>query len=443
MRMYDIIAKKKNGGALTPAEMSFWVQGFVRDTIPDYQVAALLMAIFFQGLSLEETSFLTETMIHSGETVDLSPLPGIKADKHSTGGVGDKTTLILAPLLASMGITVAKMSGRGLGHTGGTLDKLESIPGFRVDLSREAFMANVRDIGLAIIGQTANLVPADKKLYALRDVTATVESVPLIAASVMSKKLAAGADIIVLDVKYGSGAFMKTSEQAECLARMMVGIGEHMGKKVAALITGMDRPLGAAVGNALEVKEAIHVLKGQGPADVRELCLRLAGVILWLSGKAADVQGGEKLAARHLDDGSALGKLRELIVGQGGNSTVIEEENLLPDARYRFSFLAEQDAYIDCMNTEAIGIAAMKLGAGRERKEDGIDPGVGIIFHKKTGDWVKKGETIGMIHANDEDRADEGMELLKKSIFFHEQKKELQPFIYRMVLDKEGSEFLA
>lgn len=434
MRMYDIINKKKNGGELTREEMSFWVNGFTQEIIPDYQVAALLMAVFFQGLSIEETGFLTESMINSGETIDLSALPGIKGDKHSTGGVGDKTTLVLTPLLASAGITVAKMSGRGLGHTGGTLDKLESIPGFRVDLSREEFIKNVNDIGLAVIGQTKTMVPADKKIYALRDVTATVESIPLIAASIMSKKLAAGGDIIVLDVKYGSGAFMKTWEQAEKLARIMVGIGKNMGKKVAGVITGMDRPLGNAVGNALEVKEAINVLKGKGPADVRELCLNLAGITLYLGGKASDPTQGQELAKLYLDDGSALRKFQEFIVAQEGNPQVINDERLLPEAQFRFSLLSDQDGYIDEMDTESIGIAAMKLGAGRERKEDVIDPAVGIVFYKKTGDWVNKGETMAMIHANDENRADEGMELLKKSIYFHEKKRDAQPLIHRLVL---------
>jgi len=435
MRMYDIINKKKNRGELSKEEMSYWVNGFTKGLIPDYQVAALLMAVFFQGLSIKETSYLTEAMINSGETIDLSNLPGIKGDKHSTGGVGDKTTLVLAPLLASLGITMAKMSGRGLGHTGGTLDKLESIPGFRVDLTKEEYINNLNKIGLAVIGQTKTIVPADKQIYALRDVTATVESIPLIAASVMSKKLAAGGDIIVLDVKYGSGAFMKTQEQAESLARIMVGIGRNMGKKAAGVITGMDCPLGNAVGNALEVKEAINVLKGKGPADVRELCLNLAGITLYLGGKVPSIEKGQELAELHLDDGSALHKFRDFIAAQEGNPQIINDEKLLPEAKFRFSLLSDQDGYIDKMDTESIGIAGMKLGAGRERKEDIIDPGVGIVFYKKTGDWVNKGETIGMIHANDENRADEGMEMLKRSIIFHEKKRDPVPLIHRLVLD--------
>lgn len=435
MRMYDIINKKKNGKELTKDEMSFWVNGFTNDLIPDYQAAALLMAIYFQGLSIEETGFLTEAMINTGETVDLNSLTGIKADKHSTGGVGDKTSLVLAPLLASAGISMAKMSGRGLGHTGGTLDKLESIPGFNINLSREEFIKNVNTIGVAIIGQTNNMVPADKKIYALRDVTATVESIPLIAASVMSKKVAAGADIIILDVKCGSGAFMKRSEQAEDLARIMVGIGEKMGKKVGALITGMDRPLGYAVGNALEVKESIDVLKGKGSQDVRDLCLNLAGAVLYLAGKSTDLKQGMELAEVHLNDGSALHTFREFIIAQGGNPEVINDEKLLPEAQFRFSLIADRNGYINEMDTESIGIAAMKLGAGRERKEDMIDPAVGIVFHKKTGDWVHKGETIAMIHANDEDRADEGMAVLEKSILYGDEKPKTKPLIHRLFLD--------
>jgi len=432
--MYDIINKKKNGRELTREEISFWIEGLTNGLIPEYQTSALLMAIFFQGLTLKETVFLTESMINSGDRVDLTEIPGIKSDKHSTGGVGDKTTLVLAPLLASLGLKVAKMSGRGLGHTGGTLDKLESIPGLRIDLSKEEFLAQVQTVGLAVIGQTADLVPADKKLYALRDVTATVDSVPLIAASVMSKKLAAGGDVIVLDVKYGSGAFMKTGEQAEILARMMVGIGNDMGKKTAALLTSMDQPLGNAVGNALEVKEAINVLKGQGPEDVRELCLRLAGVSLWLAGKVSDPEEGENLAEVHLDNGSALDKLRSFITAQHGDPRVIEQEELLPQAQFRLSFLAGQDGYIAAMDTESIGLTAMKLGAGRERKEDAIDPGVGIVFHKKMGDRVKKGETIAMIHANDENRADACREMLKRCISIREEKNEPLPLIHKLII---------
>lgn len=435
MRMYDIIMKKKTGGELTKEEISYWVSGFTKEEIPDYQVAALLMAIFFQGLSIQETGFLTEAMVNSGEVIDLSSLPGIKGDKHSTGGVGDKTTLILAPLLASLGITMAKMSGRGLGHTGGTLDKLESIPGFRINLSKDEFIKNLKEIGLAVISQTTTMVPADQKIYALRDVTATVESIPLIAASVMSKKIAAGGDIIVLDVKYGSGAFMKTREHAESLAHIMVGIGKTMGKKVGAVITGMNSPLGNAVGNALEVKEAINVLKGKGPADVRELCLNLAGITLYLARKVTDPEKGRQLAEIYLDDGSALDKFREFIVAQEGNPKVIDDEKLLPEAKFRFSLLSDQEGYIDQMDTEAIGIAAMKLGAGRGKKDDLIDPAVGIVFHKKTGDWVSKGETIAMIHANDENRADEGMELLKRSIFFDQNKRDPLPLIDQLILD--------
>lgn len=438
MRMNDIISKKKKGRELTREEISFWIAGLTKDLIPDYQTSALLMAIYFQGLTLKETVFLTEAMIDSGETVDLSEISGIKGDKHSTGGVGDKTTLVLAPLLASLGIKVAKMSGRGLGHTGGTLDKLESIPGFRIDLTKEEFMKNVRALGIAVIGQTKDLVPADKKLYALRDVTATVDSIPLIAASVMSKKLAAGGDMIVLDVKYGSGAFMKTKEQAEDLARMMVGIGNKMGKNTAAILTSMDRPLGNAVGNALEVKEAIQVLKGKGPEDVRKLCLSLAGIMLWLAKKVPDLKEGESLAEFYLDNGSALAKFQEFLKAQNGNPRIIDDETLLPEANFRLSLIAGRDGYIEAMDTEAIGLAAMKLGAGRERKEDRIDPAVGIVFHKKTGDRVIKGDTIAMIHANDENRADIGRDILEESIYLGTEKKAPSPLIDKFVLSAEG-----
>ncbi|MGI6678808.1 MAG: pyrimidine-nucleoside phosphorylase [Dehalobacterium sp.] len=434
MSMYDIINKKKNGQALSREEIAIWVRGFTEGNIPDYQVAALLMAIYFQGLSLDETRFLTSAMIKSGETIDLSQVPGIKSDKHSTGGVGDKTTLVLAPLLASMGIIVAKMSGRGLGFTGGTLDKLESIPGFRVDLSPQEFIHNLQQTGLSIVGQTGNLVPADKKIYALRDVTATVDSIPLIAASVMSKKIAAGADIIVLDVKFGSGAFMKTREQAESLARIMVDIGKKMDKKVAAVLTGMETPLGYAVGNALEVKEAIEVLKGKGPEDLKEICVYLAGITLWLAGKAADINKGQRLAEKHLAEGGALEKFREMITAQYGNYQVIYDENLLPEGKLRSSLIADQDGYLGSMDTETIGLAAMKLGAGRSKKEDDIDPAAGIVFNKKTGDWVKQGETIAMVYGNDENKIDAGMNLLKKCITFHQEKRIIPSLIDGVVI---------
>ncbi|ATW28344.1 pyrimidine-nucleoside phosphorylase [Candidatus Formimonas warabiya] len=431
--MYDIILKKRNGGALTRQEIQFWVNGFVQDTIPDYQVAALLMAVFFQGLTPQETVYLTEAMIDSGEKLDLTHLPGTKADKHSTGGVGDKTTLVLAPLVASAGITMAKMSGRGLGHTGGTLDKLESIPGFHTDLSPEQFIGNVKNIGISVVGQTSNLVPADKKIYALRDVSATVDSVPLIAASVMSKKLAAGADVIVLDVKCGSGAFMKTPAQAEHLARMMVNIGRNMGKKVAAVISNMEQPLGYAVGNALEVKEAIHVLQGKGPKDIREICLYLAGEIFLLAGKVDNIHQGKTMAGELLDQGLALRKFREFVQAQGSNGGVVDDDKLLPEAKYRFSLVSEQDGFITKMETEAIGRAAMILGAGREKMGDLVDPGVGIVFYKKMGDWVNKGDTLAMIHANEEDKADKAKNILAQSIFLDKEQKQGDALIYGVI----------
>ena len=430
MRFLEIIEKKRNGEALSQAEIQFWIDGYVQGTIPDYQVAALLMAIYFQDLNLDETVELTRAMTDSGELVDLGGISGMKADKHSTGGVGDKTTLVLAPLVAAGGVRMAKMSGRGLGHTGGTLDKLESIPGFCSALTAEQFRRQVESIGLAVIGQTGEMVPADKKLYALRDVTATVESIPLIASSVMSKKLAAGADVIVLDVKYGSGAFMKTPARAEALAKVMVGIGQGVGRRVTAIISSMEQPLGFAIGNALEVKEAIHTLQGKGPADLTELCLHLAGEIFFLTGKAVDVAAGINQAETLLANGTALQKLAELITAQGGNAQVIENEKLLPEAAYRISVIAPHDGYIQSMDAQAIGLAAMKLGAGRSTKEDVIDPAVGIICRRKTGDQVSKGDTLAMIHANDEERVGEVKEMILASYLIGEAAVDIPALIY-------------
>ncbi|MDD2497977.1 MAG: pyrimidine-nucleoside phosphorylase [Desulfitobacteriaceae bacterium] len=433
MRCSEIIEKKRNGEILSCKEMEFLIDGYVKGLIPDYQIAAFLMAIYFQGLTEEETIYLTEAMINSGERIDLSSVTGVKADKHSTGGVGDKTTLVLGPLIAAGGIKVAKMSGRGLGHTGGTLDKLESIPGFRTQLSPEEFRENVNKLGIAVVGQTADLVPADKKLYALRDVTATVESVPLIASSIMSKKIAAGADVIVLDVKYGSGAFMKTAEQAKDLADAMVKIGLGLGKKMAALITNMDRPLGYAIGNALEIKEAIDTLKGKGPVDLSDLCLNLAGEIFYLAGKASDFSSGRELARGLLSRGAALDKFREFIAAQGGSKDVVETENLLPQADFRFTVQASVKGWINNMKTRDLGLAAMKLGAGRSTKDDTIDSGVGLVCYKKTGDYVEKGDTLAMIHANDEDQVDEVKKLVLQSYIIKETPPAEKPLIYGIV----------
>ncbi|MGI6066551.1 MAG: pyrimidine-nucleoside phosphorylase [Bacillota bacterium] len=433
MRCSEIIEKKRNGEVLNRNEMNFLIDGYVKGLIPDYQIAAFLMAIYFQGLTEEETIYLTEAMINSGEKIDLSFLTGVKADKHSTGGVGDKTTLVLAPLIAAGGIKIAKISGRGLGHTGGTLDKLESIPGFRTELTPDEFRKNVNKIGIAVAGQTADLVPADKKLYALRDVTATVESVPLIASSIMSKKIASGADIIVLDVKYGSGAFMKTAEQAKDLADAMVKIGLGLGKKMAAIITNMGQPLGHAIGNALEVKEAIDTLKGKGPDDLVDLCQSLAGVVFYLSGKASDFSYGRELAENLLASGAALDKFREFIAAQGGSKGVVESENLLPQADFRFTVQAPAKGWINNMKTRDLGLAAMKLGAGRNTKEETIDPGVGLVCYKKRGDYVDEGDTLAMIHANDEDRVDEVKKIVLESYIIKETPPPEVPLIYGIV----------
>lgn len=401
MRMYDIILKKRQGRELSREEIEFFVQGYVRGEVPDYQAAAFLMAVFFCGLSFRETADLTMAMVSSGERVDLSSIPGRKVDKHSTGGVGDKTTLVLAPLVAAAGVPVAKMSGRGLGHTGGTIDKLESIPGLRVNLSPQEFTSQVQRIGLAVVAQSGNLVPADKKLYALRDVTATVDSIPLIASSVMSKKIAAGADAIVLDVKVGSGAFMRTLEDARSLATTMVAIGRQVGRVTAAVISDMDQPLGFAVGNALEVREAIETLAGKGPRDLVELCLVLGGHMLSLAGAAATPEEGAERLEDLLRRGKALEKFKEMVQAQGGNLQVVEEPDRLPAARWQEEIKARQGGFVCAVHAEKIGRAAMLLGAGRERKEEAIDHAVGVVLHKKVGDPVRPGEALATLHAND------------------------------------------
>ena len=402
MRMYDIIVKKRNGEALTDEEIAFFVKGYTDGSIPDYQASALLMAIYFQGMTEHETSSLTMEMAHSGDMLDLSAIKGKKADKHSTGGVGDKTSLVLTPLAAAIGIPVAKMSGRGLGHTGGTIDKLESFPGFTTGISEETFIHNVNTIGIAIAGQTKNMAPADKKLYALRDVTGTVDSIPLIASSIMSKKLAAGADVIVLDVKTGSGAFMKTEEDSIKLAEEMVKIGNNVGRKTLAVISDMDEPLGYAVGNAIEVKEAIDTLNGHGPADLLELCLTIGSLMAMGTGKADSVEEARKLLLEKLNDGSALKKFAEFVEAQGGDSAPVFNTELLPQASIVREVTAPVDGYVSHIESDRVGISAMKLGGGRETKESEIDLSVGILINKKVGDSVKKGEKIAALYANDE-----------------------------------------
>lgn len=399
MRMYDIIHKKREGGELTREELRFFVQGFTRGEIPDYQASALLMAIFFRGMTRRETGDMTLEMAGSGDRVDLSALPGIKVDKHSTGGVGDKTSLIIGPIAAACGVTIAKMSGRGLGHTGGTVDKLESIPGLRTDIPRQEFFDIVKRTGLSIIGQSGNLCPADKKLYALRDVTATVESLPLIASSIMSKKIAAGADAILLDVKVGSGAFMKTLEDSRALAREMVRIGSQVGRQTVALITDMDMPLGRKIGNALEVREAVEVLSGKGDHRLRSLCLELSANMVYLGRQAETMEGARAKAVEAVRSGGALEKLRQMAEAQGGDPSYITNPEKFTISPACVEIAAPQGGYITRLDAEGCGLAAVELGAGRETKESSIDPGAGIVLLKNKGDRVEKGQPIARLYA--------------------------------------------
>lgn len=428
MRVYDLIYKKRQGEALEREEIKFLIDGYTDGAIPDYQMAAWAMAVFFQGMNNREIADLTMAMVESGEKIDLSPIKGFKVDKHSSGGVGDTTTLVLAPLVSAAGVPVAKLSGRGLGHTGGTIDKLESIPGFRTDLSLAEFIDNVNEIGVAVAGQTADLTPADKKLYSLRDVTATVDSIPLIASSIMSKKIAGGADGIVLDVKTGDGAFMEKAEDAERLARTMVEIGKHLERKTIAVITDMSQPLGYAIGNALEVREAIETLRGRGPADLTELSLLLGANMLILAGRVGDFQEGYDLLQELLENGKALEQLARLIRAQGGDAGVIEDDNKLPQARYTCPVLAEEEGYIAAIKTRELGLLSVEIGAGRARKDDIIDPAVGFVLEKKVGDRVLPGETLLTIHANKEDL--EGIrERVRKAFLITEEKPEIPNLI--------------
>ena len=399
MRMYDIILKKRNGEELTDDEIAFFIDGYTKGEIPDYQASALMMAIFYKGMTDRETVCLTDRMAHSGDTVDLSRFGEMSVDKHSTGGVGDKTSLIVAPIVASLGGKVTKMSGRGLGHTGGTVDKLESISGYNTSLSPDAFLSQVERVGMAIIGQTGNLTPADKKLYALRDVTATVDSIPLITSSIMSKKIAAGSHNIVLDVKVGSGAFMKTPRDAELLAEKMVQIGKACGRNIAAVITDMDSPLGNNVGNALEVAETVSVLKNEKKGDLRDVSVALATEMVSLVFGLAHDEAEKKVVAA-IEDGSAFEKMKEWIAAQGGDVSQIEDTSLLPRAKFGFEVLSDADGYITEMNAEEIGKASVMLGAGRASKEDKIDYAAGIVIHKKVGDEVKKGDLIATLYYN-------------------------------------------
>ncbi|MFW3459333.1 pyrimidine-nucleoside phosphorylase [Staphylococcus caprae] len=433
MRMVDIIEKKRDGHALSKEEIEFFIKGYTKGDIPDYQASSLAMAIFFQDMNEEERAAMTMAMVNSGDRIDLSQIHGTKVDKHSTGGVGDTTTLVLAPLVASVGVPVAKMSGRGLGHTGGTIDKLDSVKGFNVEISEEDFIKLVNDNQVAVIGQSGNLTPADKKLYALRDVTGTVNSIPLIASSIMSKKIAAGADAIVLDVKTGSGAFMKTLEDAEALAHAMVSIGNNVGRNTMAIISDMSQPLGRAIGNALELQEAIDTLKGQGPDDLTELVLTLGSQMVVLAGKASTLDEARQLLESAIQTGQALEKFKTFISNQGGDASIVDHPEQLPRARYQIHLQAQKDGMITEMIANEIGVASMMLGAGRQTKEDVIDLGVGIVLNKKVGDRVTKGDSILTIHSNKEN-VDEILDKLQESITI-EEKGEVPTLIHKIITE--------
>lgn len=403
MRMVDIIAKKRDNEPLTKEEIEFFVEGYTNDEIPDYQVSSIMMAIFFNDMNDEERADLTMAMVASGDQIDLSEIDGVKVDKHSTGGVGDTTTLVLAPLVAALDVPVAKMSGRGLGHTGGTIDKLEAVKGFHVEITEQDFIDIVNRDKVAVIGQSGNLTPADKKLYALRDVTATVNSIPLIASSIMSKKIAAGADAIVLDVKVGDGAFMKTTEDATELATAMVSIGNNVGRNTMAIISSMEEPLGRAIGNALEVKEAIETLKGEGPEDLTELSLELGSQMVVLGGKAETLEEARTKLRGVIDDGSALEKFKVFLKNQGGDASMVDDLDKLPQVKYTFEVEAEKSGFVERIGSEAMGVASSMLGAGRQTKEDVIDLAVGLMLNKKVGDRVEAGESLVTIYSNSED----------------------------------------
>lgn len=415
MRMVDIIEKKRDGQALDKDEIEFFINGYTNGEIPDYQASSLAMAIYFQDMNDDERAALTMAMVNSGDVIDLSAINGMKVDKHSTGGVGDTTTLVLAPLVASVGVPVAKMSGRGLGHTGGTIDKLESVKGFHIEISEDKFVKLVNESKVAVIGQTGNLTPADKKLYGLRDVTGTVNSIPLIASSIMSKKIAAGADAIVLDVKTGNGAFMKTLEDAEALARAMVNIGNNVGRNTMAIISDMGQPLGNAIGNALEVKEAIETLQSKGPKDLTELVMTLGSQMVVVGGKAKDLDEARLLLEKAINDGSALEAFRTFLENQDGDGSVVDDVNRLPQARFQIDLPSQKSGTVTEIIANEIGVASMMLGAGRQTKEDDIDLSVGIVLNKKVGDFVSEGESLLTIHSNCE-QIDEVKAKLNQSI---------------------------
>jgi pyrimidine-nucleoside phosphorylase len=433
MRTVDLIQRKRDGKELAPEEIEFLVEGYTSGDIPDYQMSSFLMAVFFSGMSDREVSRLTECMLRSGDTVDLSDIPGVKVDKHSTGGVGDKTSFIVAPLAAAAGVVVPMMSGRALGHTGGTLDKLESIPGFRTNLSAAEFHKQLSELGLCFIGQTEQLAPADRKLYALRDVTATVESIPLISSSIMSKKLAEGVDALVLDVKVGSGAFMKKQVEARRLAQTMVGIGRRMDKKVQALITDMNQPLGYAVGNALEIMEASQTLQNAGPADLTKLSIELAARMIYLGKKAPSLDDARRLAEKHLVDGSGYRKFKQVVTAQGGNAQALDKFELLPNATGMREITSPRGGYVSAINAEDIGVASNMIGAGRDKKEDTIDPAVGIILEVKTGEKVDAGSVLCRLYYTKEDRVDEAAEMVEDAFSLSPQKPDERELILEVV----------
>jgi pyrimidine-nucleoside phosphorylase len=433
MRTVDLIQRKRDGAELAPEEIEFLVDGYTSGEIPDYQMSAFLMAVFYSGMTDREVSRLTECMLRSGETADLSAIPGIKVDKHSTGGVGDKTSLVVAPLAAAAGVVVPMMSGRALGHTGGTLDKLESIPGFRTDLSSDEFQRQLAELGLCFIGQTDQFAPADRKLYALRDVTGTVESIPLIASSIMSKKLAEGVDALVLDVKVGSGAFMKKQVDARRLAQAMVGIARPLDKKVQALITDMSQPLGYAVGNALEVMEASQTLQNAGPADLTKLCLELAARMIFLGKKAATLDEARLTAEKHLVDGSAYKKFKDVVAAQGGNPQALDNFVLLPNATGAREIASPRAGYVSLIDAEDIGIAANMIGAGRDKKEDSIDPAVGIILEVKAGEKVEAGSILCRLYYTKEDRVEEAAEKVEDAFHISAQRPDERELILEVV----------
>ena len=435
MRMYDIIQHKRDNKELSGEEIQFFVEEYTAGNIPDYQAAALAMAIFFNGMTPEETAALTLAMAHSGDVMDLTPIKGVKVDKHSTGGVGDKTSLVLGPMVAALGVPVAKMSGRGLGHTGGTIDKLESFPGFQTGIPEQEFFDNVNRIGIAIAGQTGNLAPADKKLYALRDVTATVESIPLIASSIMSKKIAAGADVIVLDVKVGSGAFMKDEESAVKLADTMVRIGDNVGKKTMAVVSDMDEPLGYAVGNALEVKEAIDTLAGNGPQDLYELCLELGSHMVAGAGKAQNCGEAKEMLAGTIKDGSALRKLAELVEAQGGNPEAVYDTELLPKASIEYEYRADTEGYVSRIVCDIVGTSAMVLGGGRENKDSVIDLSVGIVLEAKKGAYVHKGDVLARFYANDENKLSDAVKRFADAYVIEDTKTAGSRLIKKVIME--------